>query len=242
MTGDPSEDEIEGKVVIRGVDFPSNSNKDREARSKAEPQPEKKKAEKIITGKAIQRKKPVGSKLRDIFTGADIHGTISYVVQEIAVPAAKDFALDAVQQALQRMLWGDSYRGSFSSSSRNRDRDRGRVRYDRMAPSSSSAYLSSRDRERTQRDHREMSHRGRADHDFDEVILDSRGEAEIVIDRLRRSIDEYDSVTVAELYDLIDITGSFPDSKYGWTDLTDARVRRISGGYLLDLPKPVLLD
>jgi hypothetical protein len=241
MNEDLSEDEAEGKVVIRGVDFPSNSNKDREERAK--PEPEKKKAEKIITGKAIRRKKPVGSKLRDIFNGADVRGTISYVAQEIAIPAAKDFALDAVQQALQRMLWGDSYRRSFSSS--NRDRDRGRVRYDGYHSSSSSlSSHSSRDRDRDyrDRDHREMSHRGRADHDFDEVILDSRGEAEIVIDRLRRSIEEYDTVTVAEMYDLIDITASFVDHKYGWTDLTDARVRRINGGYLLDLPKAILLD
>jgi hypothetical protein len=44
------------------------------------------------------------------------------------------------------------------------------------------------------------------------------------------------------MYDLIDITASFVDHKYGWTDLTDARVRRINGGYLLDLPKAILLD
>ena len=241
MTEDPSEDEMEGKVVIRGMDFPSNSNKDREARSMPEPKPERQKAEKIITGKAIQRKKPVGSKIRDIFNGADIRGTFSYVAREIAIPAAKDFALDAVQQALQRMLWGDSYRGSFSNLSRNRSQDRGRIRYDKMSSSSSSRDRD-RDRDYRDRDRREMSHRGRADHDLGEIILDSRGEAEMVIDRLRRNIEEYDSVTIAELYDLIEITPGFPDFKYGWVDLIDARVRRIRGGYLLDLPKAILLD
>ena len=87
-----------------------------------------------------------------------------------------------------------------------------------------------------------MSRRARSQHDFDEVILDSRVEAEEVIDKLYEVVSRYGSATVMDLYELVGLPSSHTDNKWGWTSLRGAGVSRAHGGYLLDLPEPQPLD
>jgi hypothetical protein len=87
-------------------------------------------------------------------------------------------------------------------------------------------------------DSRDISRRARAGHEFDEIILESRAEAELVLEKLADLIEQYEVATVADLYELVGITASHTDLKWGWDDMRDAGVDRVrSGGYLLALPK-----
>lgn len=88
-----------------------------------------------------------------------------------------------------------------------------------------------------------MSRRSRAAHNFDEIILETRMEAEEVIERMAEYVERYDQASVSDLYQLVGVTGSFADEKWGWKDLRAASVTRVrNGGYLLDLPRPIELD
>jgi hypothetical protein len=89
---------------------------------------------------------------------------------------------------------------------------------------------------------RVMSRQARARHNFDEIVLDDRAEAEEVIDRLFDLVSRYESASVADLYELVGLASSHTDHKWGWSDLHGAGVSRIRGGYLLDLPEPEPLD
>ncbi len=51
-------------------------------------------------------------------------------------------------------------------------------------------------------------------------------------------IEKYETVSVADLYELLGVEASYTDEKWGWVDLRDAGIRRVRDGYLLDLPKP----
>ena len=57
-------------------------------------------------------------------------------------------------------------------------------------------------------------------------------------------LDQYKLVSVADLYDLVGISGDYTDNKYGWTNLRNARVERLryEDGYILKLPKALPLD
>jgi len=124
--------------------------------------------------------------------------------------------------------------GGRSANRRGRGRRPGGgsyVSYDRY---------SSRDR---RDDSRSLSRRARATHNFDEIILDKRVEAEEVINQLFEIVSKYEQASVADLYNLVGISGQFTDENYGWTDLRGAGVTRLTrGGYLLDLPRPEPLD
>ena len=83
-----------------------------------------------------------------------------------------------------------------------------------------------------------MSHAGRATHDFGEIIFDTRGDAEIVLERMSDLISDYGMATVSDLYDFCGMTGEYTDDRWGWTSSRAFVVVRTRGGYILDLPKP----
>lgn len=87
-----------------------------------------------------------------------------------------------------------------------------------------------------------MSRQSRARHQFDDIVLDERAEAEQVIDQLFDLVSKYGSATVADLYELVGLASTHTDHKWGWEELMGAGVSRVRGGYLLDLPEPEPLD
>ena len=76
----------------------------------------------------------------------------------------------------------------------------------------------------------------------DVIILESRAEAEEVLDRLDEMIEEFGMASVLNLYDLIGVTAPFTADKYGWTDIRNATAVRVRDGYLLKLPRVMPLD
>lgn len=145
----------------------------------------------------------------------------------------KDTIYDMVQGSLEMSLFGERKSKRYSS----RRGESGKTNYGSFSTSSSR----SRDRDRPER--REISRRDRSRHNFDDVILETRADAEEVIDNLVEMIDRYKQATVADLYDLVGMDEDFTDRKYGWENLSSASCSRArGGGYILNLPKPILLD
>ena len=76
----------------------------------------------------------------------------------------------------------------------------------------------------------------------DNIILSSRGEAESVLARMDELVYTYGLVRVADLYDLVGVTGDYTDNKYGWTSLRTATIVRVRDGYQIKLPRAVPID
>jgi len=82
----------------------------------------------------------------------------------------------------------------------------------------------------------------RTAYSFDDIVMDNRADAEEVLDSMLATIDKYGIVSVADMYDLVGITGNYTDNKYGWTDLRSARIERErDGGYTINLPRALPL-
>ena len=199
------------------MNCPSNSHKTRIEKK------EEKKVEKVVKGTVIIRKKSWTKRFMESFIGNDINSVGGYILYDVLIPAAKSTIADMVKGGIEMLMYPDR-----KGSNMSRDRGRSFVSYNN--------YSSNR-----QDDRREFSNRDRARHNFDEIAFKSRGDAAEVISRLVEQIIEYGQATVADLYDLVGITGEFTDNKYGWIDLRSASVSRARDGYLLILPKPILL-
>lgn len=201
--------------------FPKNSN------AAKKPHPERVRNEKVIKGRAIQRKKPLGSRLADLFIEDSADNVGTYLMMDVLIPAAKNMIVETFIEGIQRIFYGDS----TNTYSRNRSQKGSYTSYSSL---SNPSYRSSNTPQK-----RDLSPRSRATHNFSDLILPTRGEAETVLDRMFGMLDQYDLVTVADLYDFAGITSDYPDNDWGWTELRGlARVRRVREGYLLDLPKP----
>lgn len=197
---------------------------------KAKPQ---KKVEPVVLGSVSTRKQSLGKRFAATFMGDDAKGVWHYVAWDVLIPAAKDTLSDAVSQGVERLLFGEA-----------RGRSRGR-RYGN--PQSGGSYVSydrySRGPIGTQSPaRREISRPGRASHDFDELVFDTRVDADAVLEGLYTILEQYDQATVGDLYELANVSGNFTDQKWGWTDLRGSGVSRKRDGYYLDLPRPTALD
>lgn len=211
--------------------YPSNSHKARDENVVA---PEPKKIESVVTGDVIRRKKPLGKRFAETFVGGDANSVMSYVVFDVLVPAAKDMISDAFSQGIDRMLFGES-RGTSRRRSSSSTNGSSFVSYNKMA--SGIARPDPRDRQ-------QVSRKARSNHEFDEIILATRVEADEVISRLHDILDQYEQATVADLYEMVGITPAYTDNKWGWNrgGLQGSQAVRTRDGFLLDLPKPDALE
>jgi len=216
-------------------DYPPNSRKSREPKVESTlPEPEKR-AEKVVEGEVVRRKKPLGRRFTETFFSGSGRGVVSYIVLDVLLPAAKDTIADVVSQGIERMLFGEARSTSRRTGARSPGSS-GYVSYNRYSAQPQNSVR--RDDPRTH----DLSRRARASHDFDEIILATRAEAEEVIGRLFDIVSKYEAATVADLYELLGITSKFTDDRWGWTDIRGAGVTRVRNGYLLDLPRPEPLD
>lgn len=208
------------------MEFPANSHK-----AKAE---EPKKIDPVVTGGVKRRKTPLGRRFAETFVGGDAKSVSNYIVFEVLIPAAKDTISDAFSQAIDRMLFGESRGRSRTINSRTNN-STGYVSYNRF--SQNGAMRQQREQSQT------MMSRQRQQFKYEQIILDTRAECDEVLERMRDLVEQYDTVTVADLYSLVGISSEHTDGKWGWAhNIMDARVTRVPGGYLLDLPSPDPVD
>lgn len=179
-----------------------------------------KKVDKVVTGNVKTKKKSEMSKFKDVFISEDISNVKSYVFLDVLIPTIKKALSDIIVNGTDMMLYGDI-------------RDRKRSGSGNYRNYSTSGTRDSRGSERR-----------RVRYDFDDIILDSRGEAEEVLSRMDELMDTYGVVSVADLYDLVGVSCDYTANSYGWTGSlrTAEAVRVRDGGYMLKLPRAVLIE
>ena len=185
---------------------------------------EREKQEKIVSGTAKRKKKSELSRIGNALISEDAGNVKNHVIMDVLVPALKNALSDVVTDAVNMILFGDSRRGERGRSRSNY------VSYDTRYRGGSE-YSSSRS----------FNYR-RDGYDFDDVILDTRGDAADVLDRMNEIVETYGLVRVADLYDLVGLTCNYTDNKYGWTSLRTADIVRVRDGYTLKLPKAMPID
>lgn len=212
-------------------EFPSNTKK------AAVPEKAEKQAQ-ITTGPVILKKKSLGSRFKDAFTGEDGRSVMQHVLWDVLVPSAKDMVADAGQEAINRALYGDS-RTSRRPNATNYAARSASVLASRVNYSSPSALIRDPRDAPKSRQQETAPTRGRID--FQEIVLSTRVEAESVIIKMHEFIEQFEQATIADLFDLVGVTGEYTDERFGWVNLEGARPRKVRDGYLLDLPNPIQL-
>ena len=201
-------------------DLKPNSHKFREEQK--EHAENEKRVEKVIQGKAKTKKNSV-RKVTDVFISEDIGNVKSYILMDVLVPAVKKALLDVITNGADMILYGGNGRGSKRSTA-------DRISYTRYSDKS-------RDRDRDY-----TAARARSGYDYDDVILESRGEAERVLSQMNDLIETYERASIADLYDLVGLDAPYTHNKYGWTNLRNAEPVRVRDGYMLKMPKALPID
>lgn len=182
-----------------------------------------KKIEPIINGGVKTKKKSEFSKLSSIFISEDASNVKSYIFMDVLVPAIKKAISDIVRDGIDMILYGGSGRSDKSRS------NPGGVSYVNYRQ-----YADPRDRT--------PAAQAKTRFDYDDILFENRGQAEAVREQMEEIISRYGIVTVADMYDSVNLTAPYTANKYGWTNIRTAEPVRVRNGYILKLPKPSPID
>ena len=184
---------------------------------------EKKRIEKVTTGKVMVKKKGEMSKIAGkIISQEDIGSIRSYLINDVIIPTIKNTIWDAFTNSLDMILFGGTGRSKKRSSAN-------KISY--------RDYYDKRDDRR-----RYGQSRVNSLYDLDDIVLESRGEAERVLDQMSELIDTYKFVRVSDLYDLIGESCDYTANNYGWSNLRNADIVHTRDGYKLKLPRALPID
>ena len=200
-------------------EYKSNSHKSKEEQKS--PPTERQKLDKIVNGTVKVKKKSELTKFAEIFLPEDISNIKKYILMDVLVPAIKNTIEDIITNGTRMLLRGEIgvRKGSSTASSISYNRY-----YDQKRYGDSNSVQT------------------RSGYSYNEIILETRGEAEEILTRMDELIDTYGLVRVADLYDLVGVSGNYTDNKYGWTNIRNAKIVRVRDGYMIELPKALPIN
>ena len=196
-------------------DYSSNSN-----RNKQDSENRQKKHESVVSKKPVIKTRKGFGRLVDRL---NLNNIGSHILEEYIVPSIGKTLVDTISYIFD--LKQGSSRGSYSGAS-----------YRNYYESNRGGRSRDRDDEKDADDNSIYKYRN--------LTFDFRQDALAVIDAMQDVLDEYDAVSVADLYDIAGVSSNnWTNNKYGWTNLDTAEVAHArGGGYKLVLPKARPLD
>lgn len=197
------------------AEYPDNSFSAKSSKKEVE-----KKVESVVQGGTKLKKRSEVRKLADTFIAEDVSNVKSYILGDVLIPAIKKAISDIVVNGIDMVLYGEA--------GRSRRRDGSRVSYRNFYEDATRG--------------RSTTRASRAALDYDDVLFDSRADADMVLDQMVEIVQTYGKVSIGDLYDLAHVpTTNYSLNNYGWFELTGCRSVRTPDGYILKLPRPVAL-
>ena len=231
-----AEIDILNEPVIE-AEYPSNSNNGRLNPGVPISEPVRKPATaaKTESSKAINpvakgrlKKDSTAKKVAKSMIKVDGHQIKDFVFGEVLIPTIKDAVYKIVTNGLSMVLFDrvDGSRGSRSSLSGTRISYSGYYRGDNPPRESRTDRYSRRD---------SFVPDG-------QIVYTTRQEAEDIIDGMADIIDQYGQVSIADMYDLSDVSAPpHTYNRYGWRTVRDFYTRHTSDGWVIVTPRAIVL-
>lgn len=199
------------------MDYKPNSKRSKEGSPKPVPD---KKFEKVITGEAKFKKR---NNFLNAFLPEDMGSIKTAIFLDVFIPALKK----ALSDMWNMILYPNGEEGGYGR---------------RNSPASKVSYMKYWQRDRDDDRRYPLNYRSNC-LNCDEIIVDTRGEAEDILATADEIICSYGIISVACLYDLAGRVGNHTDNKYGWTDVSGAKIIRLNdGSFMIKMPKALPLD
>lgn len=191
---------------------------------------------KPVEGTVTGGKPPLTKKVKSAMLAEDMAQVKDYLVWDILLPTVKDTIVNLIKNGAEALFYG-------STSSRRYGEGKSSASY-------SGYYYGSRYNRKEGKDDRgyedwRRSKAGR--YDLSYIVykgrdgrggVDAKRQAEEVLDQLVELTMSYGFARVADFYELSRYPSDYTDNSMGWYELSKARVQRVPGGYILDLPDP----
>lgn len=197
------------------AEYQANSHKSKEETTTVE-----KRVKKVVSGN-VRTKKNEGRRLMNLFVSEDAGNVKSHLFMDVLVPNIKDTLYRLITDGFSMLLFGDTAGTKKKNSA-------GKVSY--------RSYYDDRPNTSREREHT------RSRFEQDDLVFDTRGEAVAVQEGMSEVIERYGTVTIADMYDLADLTAPHTANRYGWTSMRNSEIIRVRDGFVLRMPKAMVID
>lgn len=197
--------------------YPSNSDRSKDESNDV---PEKKGP--VINGKAAVKKRGFFDRLVEAVLPDGLAPIGQKIITDVVVPGIRDGIIDTVNTIFS----GAPNRGTTYYSSPS-----GHINYSSITSPTKASTVTS-----------VQSNVSKKTYEFENIVFDNRGDAEVVLDEMNRHMYAYDMVRVSDFYEFAGVSCDYTSQKYGWLDISNACVVRTPGGWRIQLPKAIPLD
>lgn len=159
--------------------------------------------------KGKKYKRPKANPLVSMIIGDDVDNTKSYILDEILIPYIKKTVSDVINAIL------------FKGENKPHGSTGSRVSYQNYYKNNDS----------------QISRRASKAPIYDDVFVETKAEAEDILETLDEILDVYGTVSINDLYDVADLTGISTGDNYGWDNLRNARILRAGNGWIIKMPR-----
>lgn len=190
-----------------------NSHKFKESEAKKE----KRRLSPVTSNKVVVQKKSAGKKIWESFITTDAETLGDYIYNDVIVPLIKKGIVETINMILYNNPRANNSNGNSAS----------KVTY--------GGYVNSAFKPAPQQ---ALPLKKKSEtFDFENIIFETRSDAENVLNAMYQAIQTYGDVSVLDFYDLTHIdTDNFTAHKYGWTDLSGTDIIRGHNGYYIKFP------
>lgn len=176
----------------------------------------------VSSDKLVRSKKTIGQKIRSTFIQDDLKDIKKWVIEDVIAPGIKGLILDTLSMA----FFHETYRRGGSAIGN-------RTSYNTYYRSSSSSNNRQPVNRRDQNNRYIDDDKERVD--YRHIVLTYKDDAEKIVKSMYEILDEYQKVSIGDLYQMIDITPMPNDFNWGWTDPRDIGIKRVADGFLIDV-------
>lgn len=186
------------------------------------------KSEPVVQGSVSLKKQTGVGKFARSILAEDMRSVSSYVLSDIIVPSFKKAIDDIISNGIHMLLYGRSASPKSSSTKMSY----GSYYY-------GGTYAKSIDEPPIAKPSSNI-------YDYDEFLLPTKGAALAVQERMDDVLEQYQIVSVNDLYEIMKMTVSECNipappytiaNKYGWTNLRSIEIYPVRDGYVLKLPR-----
>lgn len=187
-----------------------------------------KKLKPVIPG-ATQVQRPATRRFFNFLFAESPKALVGRVGKDILVPRAKAGVEEALNSFIHGMFWGQGA-SPLSSMVRGTVLRGGGTQYSQISSGTPSALELAR-----------QANESRTPGNYQDIICGTQEHAELLLASLFEVYNQYRVVTVADLYEMANITPEPVHNNYGWHQLTGARIVHDREGYRLELPRPSVI-
>lgn len=182
----------------------------------------------VVNGKVSKPKdKSLFKKIGETFAMGNIKDARDYIITDVVVPGILDLLYEGATRGLGKLIYGDK------AAVKRKSKGLGGTDY-----SSGIRRLSDGEAWKHSVEDKRKETAITTIYDYNEIELETKADAEVLLDSMVDYLDVHDIISVADMYSMANYnSNNYTDNYWGWDTLAGSHIKRTDSGWALVLPR-----